>query len=273
MFRLRKSSSRLRRFAVAGAVGVLGATVSIATVPATSSAQPTGLDHFLCYKASTVPPGFAPPTGVTLINQFSTNGFQPAIGALAKHCNPVEKIVPTGTFPITNPTAHLACLKITAPPQPTHVVSVTNQFGRARLTTGQPNLLCLPSWKSLTGPPNQPAPQPPGLDHFTCYPVTVVPGTPPFTPPSSVALLDQFARTPTPVTVLTPKLLCVPTEKILPTGAITPITNPSAHLMCFKVTQTPFPPMVFDQNQFGTAQVNLLKTNLLCLPSSKRVIS
>jgi len=249
MFRLRKSSSRLRRFAVAGAVGVLGATVSIATVPATSSAQPTGLDHFLCYKASTVPPGFAPPTGVTLINQFSTNGFQPAIGALAKHCNPVEKIVPTGTFPITNPTAHLACLKITAPPQPTHVVSVTNQFGKARLTTGQPNLLCLPSWKRLTGPPNQPA------------------------PPSSVALLDQFARTPTPVTVLTPKLLCVPTEKILPTGAITPITNPSAHLMCFKVTQTPFPPMVFDQNQFGTAQVNLLKTNLLCLPSSKRVIS
>jgi hypothetical protein len=149
---------------------------------------------------------------------------------------------------------------------------VANQFGKARLTTAQPNLLCLPSWKNLTGPPGQPAPQPPGLDHFTCYPVALVPGTPPFTPPSSVTLLDQFAQTPVPVTVLAPKLLCVPTEKIV-NGVTTPITNPTAHLLCFKVTQTRFPPMVFDQNQFGTGQVDLLKTNLLCLPSSKRVIS
>ena len=48
---------------------------------------------------------------------------------------------------------------------------VTNQFGADGLITGQPNLLCLPSWKSLKGPPNQKKPQPPGLSHFTCYPV------------------------------------------------------------------------------------------------------
>ena len=30
---------------------------------------------------------------------------------------------------------------------------VTNQFGSATLVLAQPNLLCLPSWKSLTGPP------------------------------------------------------------------------------------------------------------------------
>ena len=34
-------------------------------------------------------------------------------------------------------------------------VSVTNQFGTADLQPAQPNRLCLPSWKSLTAPPDK----------------------------------------------------------------------------------------------------------------------
>ena len=101
-------------------------------------------------------PELQDPAGVRLIDQFSPNGFVPAIvNPAVVHCNPVEKILPTGqVFPITNPNAHLACFNIKPPStQPTPTVQVTNQFGTGTLIPGQPNLLCVPSWKSLTGPP------------------------------------------------------------------------------------------------------------------------
>ena len=43
------------------------------------------------------------------------------------------------------------------------------------LETGQPSDLYLPTWKSLTGPPDETPNQPPALQHFTCYPVTFAP--------------------------------------------------------------------------------------------------
>jgi hypothetical protein len=67
-----------------------------------------------------------------------------------------------GVTPITNPDAHLLCWSILVSQQPSSTVTVTNQFGSGELTTGQPKVLCLPSWKNLTGPPNQPVNQPPG---------------------------------------------------------------------------------------------------------------
>jgi hypothetical protein len=118
----------------------------------TGHTAPPPVDHQLCYSASGTQ--FKIPRGVKLVNQFSTAGFVPAIGsALVLHCNPVQKTLPDGqVFKITNPNAHLACFRI-APPtkQPTPTVVVTNQFGSATLVPSQPNLLCLPSWKSLTG--------------------------------------------------------------------------------------------------------------------------
>jgi hypothetical protein len=80
------------------------------------------------------------------------------------------------------------------------------------------------------------------------------------------------------VTVGAPKYLCLPTEKIITTaagGTVTyPIINPNKHLLCFKLTtQTPFPPTVFDLNQFGSSPVAIVKTKLLCLPSDKTVIT
>jgi len=244
-------------------------------VPPTAGAagpgpQPPGLDHFLCYKASAT--GFQIPTGVSLQNQFAPNGFKPVIGPVKTHCNPVAKFLPTGqVFSISNPDAHLLCFKITAT-QPSHKVLVANQFGQAKLVTSSPTRLCLPTWKSVTGPPNKPTPQPPGLDHFTCYPVTLVAGTGSFNPPAGLALQDQFASRPVPVTVGAPKLLCLPTQKTLSTGQVFPINNPQAHLLCFQVSPTPFPSQVFDQNQFGTGVVTLIKTKLLCLPSFKQLI-
>ena len=212
-----------------------------------------------------------------LQNQFNTNGFSPTIGQDPLiHCNPVKKTVISATgvkkvYKIINPDAHLLCYPITAPTQTTYIVKVENQFGTANLQTGQPNELCLPTWKSLTGPPNMSAPQPPGLSHFTCYPVTYS-GTEQFKPPPTVKLKDEFATKNVKVTVGTPQELCVPTTKIV-NGTTYPALNTTAHLLCFNVSQTPIINPVFDQNQFGTDQVNIGPTNYLCLPSFKTIIS
>ncbi len=94
--------------------------------------------------------------------------------------------------------------------------------------------------------------------------------------PEWATLMDEFANGPVNVKVGGPKLLCLPTAKIIQEasgGTVTyPIVNPNKYLLCFKVSETPFPPNVFDQNQFGSEEVNMTKTNLLCFPSTKKII-
>jgi len=249
------------------------ASGTIAGVAAASPSRPTTtpppVDHQLCYTASAA--SFQIPSGVVLKNQFSPNGFTPTISSLAIHCNPVQKTLPNGqVFPITNPNAHLACYPISASTEPAPTEKVTNQFGSATLTPSQPNLLCLPSWKSLTGPPNMTPNQPPGLNHFTCYPVRVVSGA--YAPPA-VKLQDEFASTAVAATVNpVPSELCLPTEKIVG-GTDYPIINAAMHLLCFPVSQTPIRPQVWDENQFGTSAVAIGRTNWLCLPSTKLIVA
>jgi hypothetical protein len=248
---------------------VLGTT--LASNAGVSQAKPPPVGHFLCYTATAK--GFQPPSSVTLFNQFNNNGFQVIVGPARLHCNPAEKIVGKTTYPIVNPNAHLLCFAIKATStQPTYTVAVTNQFGTAQLTTGQPGNLCLPTWKSLTGPPNKKPNQPPNLSHFTCYPVAYVPGTPPFKVPSVVKVKDEFAKAPVTVKVGAPQSLCVPTEKVLPTGASYPILNTTMHLLCFAVSSPPKKSPVFDENQFGTGPVTIVATKKLCLPSTKTII-
>jgi hypothetical protein len=272
MSRLLHAIAPKAALAAAAALLAVGATAAGATPAAGAStprATPIPVDHQLCYTAAAK--GFRVPAGIRLVNQFSPNGFLPKIGTLALLCNPTIKVLPTGAVvPVTNPRAHLACFRITAPHQPVHVVAVTNQFGQATLATGQPNLLCLPSWKSLTGPPRMKPVQPPGLSHFTCYTVKLA-GKAGYHPPS-VKLRDEFAPKPVSVRVSpVPAELCLPTEKIVH-GKVFPIVNPVTHLLCFPVTKTPIKPRVFVQNQFGSAVVTIGHTSLLCVPSTKRVI-
>jgi hypothetical protein len=260
---------------ILGAV-LLSGCVLAAGVVATSSngaSKVFKVDHQLCYSAVGHFPKTPTSLTVRLINQFSPNGFLPKINSnFTLHCNPVQKTVntPSGliTYPVTNPAAHLACFPITEPTQLKWKVQVTNQFGSSVLVTGQPNRLCLPTWKSMTGPPTQ-AGAPPGLNHFTCYPVTPVPGAPPFHPPA-VVLKDQFGQAPSDVYPV-PTSLCLPTTKIikLATGTKTyPIIDAKTHLLCFLVKH-PIKPVVYDKNQFGTAKVTINVARTLCVPSTK----
>jgi len=236
---------------------------------AQSSTYPP-VDHQLCYNAQGA---FNVPSGIRLINQFSTGGFVPTtISSVATiHCNPVQKTAAGVVYPITNPNAHLACFNLTTSGQPTPTVVVTNQFGSATLQPSQPNLLCVPSWKSLTGPPGQQPNTPPNLNHFTCYPVSLVSGG--YTPPA-VTLQDEFAPAPVAVSINpVPQELCLPTEKVLPSGQTFPIINPTLHLLCYQVSKTPIITPVWDENQFGTSAVSISSTKWLCLPSTKQIVS
>lgn len=264
-----------------GALAVLCGLGIVAGVTAatTSGAKMSfKVDHQLCYTAVGK---FQPPTAapVRLIDQFSPNGFLPIIqSAMVLHCNPVLKVVRTATgaqhaYKPTNPRAHLACLPFTLPPgdtEPTPKVLVKNQFGGAILYLGQPNTLCLPSWKSLTGPPKMQPNQPPGLNHFTCYPVNDFSGGS-YKPPT-VLLKDEFSGKLVGVKVSSvPKMLCLPTEKVVGKTDY-PIIDPVMHLLCFPVSQTPIKPRVWDENQFGTSAVSIRATKYLCLPSTKQIV-
>jgi hypothetical protein len=205
-----------------------------------------------------------------LENQFSTSPFTPKISSVALHCNPVEKILPSGqVFPINFPNDHLLCWNIAEAAQPTPNVVATNQFGTATLILGQPNLLCLPSWKSLTGPPVEKTAAPPGLGHFACYPVQDVSGT--YQPPA-VMLQDEFSPSgPVGAQVQPiPSELCVPTEKIV-NDKVYKIIKPAWSLLCFPVTPTPIISPVFDKNQFGNRPVTIEKTSVLCPPTTIKI--
>jgi hypothetical protein len=256
-----------------------GAPASAAT---SATNQPPGLDHFLCYNAVTVAgsvPAFVVPPKVHLLNQFSPKPFTPVFGAVDQHCNPALKIVtlPPGPqqYPPKSPSWHLLCYRIQGKQSPnTHVVQVTDQFGTAMLQTGPPIQFCLPSLKSLASPPvfKKPAPGEVKPDHFTCYPVAYVPGTPPLVPPGPVAVSDQFnTGGPVQVQIGSPTQLCVPTQKTIG-KKVTPVTNPAAHLLCFAVSQTPLRSPLWDKNQFGVGEVSIQNTATLCLPTFKTLI-
>ena len=261
---------------------VLGGCCLAVVIVAGASARTTAVpvDHQLCYSAVGK---FNVPKGVRLIDQFSPNGFVPSISSTAVlHCNPVIKTVKTAAgqtqiFRVTNPAAHLACFPIASQTAQvaTPIVQVTNQFGNAILQPKQPNLLCVPSWKSLTGPPKKAVNTPPKLNHFTCYPVTLLQGG--YKVPGAIALRDEFSSKPVRVQVNpVPQELCLPTEKIVPnaTGGGTktyPIINPALHLLCFGGIKTPHKTPVWDENQFGTSKMIIRATKWLCLPSTKKL--
>ncbi|HXW33375.1 MAG TPA: hypothetical protein VEJ87_02275 [Acidimicrobiales bacterium] len=243
------------------------ATTALGTATTATADSQTTFQHYLCYNA-VAPRGFSIPAGVELINSFSPDGFVPTFGVAWYQCNPAAKTVPGASFPITNPRWHYLCFGITAD-QPSNLVTVTNQFGSAELTTTSPNDFCAPSWTGLFKTPDNKQNEPADADHYTCYPVTYS-GSGTYSPPSPVQVADKFTppNTSTTVTVGDPEELCIPTEKILPTGGSYPINNPNLNYLCFGVSQTPIKNRVFDQNQFGRGAVAIRPTQWLCLPST-----
>ena len=271
-------------FGVLLALAAVAAPVAAAGEP---NQQPPGLDHFYCYPIQpTTQAVFTPPPTVQLKDLFGTSIVN--VGPLQRLCLPANKTrLDTGqSSPPQNPAAHLTCFGISDPNFPPRKVTATNQFGDAKLDVVGVQSLCLPSFKSLQDPPNFPPDlQPAGLDHFKCYTVRYTvdaTGNPTNVfglEPANVLVQDQFG--PKVATLGRPMLVCNPAEKTrldLPGNPVTPVTNPDAHLVCFRSEddqQYALQPWL--KNQFGIARVQgttvspagppLLVGNMLCLPS------
>jgi hypothetical protein len=258
------------------ALGVATVSIGLATMglviassgPASAQSTPPALDHFLCYQSRYSGPK-APPR-IVLRNVIQPS-FVPSIGAANLHCNPANKLVGKALFRVKNPLGHLLCYQLVSKFTPVHVL-LTTQFGQALMFTGStPSRLCLPTWKSNIGPPNQPVSQPPKLDHFTCYPVSKIAGVPYFKIPASVRAEDEFSAPKyTALKLGTANQLCVPTTKILPTGLVyKPQAANDLSLVCFPTSPTPFWKLIYDQNQFGESIVSPTTANEeFCVPST-----
>jgi hypothetical protein len=234
-------------------------TVLLLAVAASAQTVPAPiLDHFKCYFAHQDPPTIEP---ARLEDQFDAAAGiveQVRVVMAVRFCNPVQKTKGGQVTPIANPDHHLT-LHIIVPgaPTPSRLVMVKNQFGSKRLKVFDPEVLAVPTQKLPHDPPK-------GLDHFKCYRVY---GSAINVP---VTLRDQFLLEPR-VKVLEPVGLCNPVEKTHGT-VVTPIVNPRAHLVCYKITSKEFTRTLEIENQFGRQKLVLRDADLLCVPSEKRVL-
>src|SRR5207249_4259999 len=132
----------------------------------------------------------------------------------------------------------------------------------------KPDLLLVPTAKSLSSPPGQPGPN--TVNHYKCYKTRVTSGTPPFPKGVQVTVADQFRPTAGTFDVKKPKHLCTPVSK---NGE--PVPNPDAYLVCYLAKpakgvakHVPVTP-VFVNNQFGPETLSTVMENEFCIPSVK----
>jgi len=249
-----------------------GPAVASGSGPAVASSTKITLDHFLCYKATAK--GFKVPKNLQLMNQLQPIKFRPKVGATSALCNPANKQVASAaggsltTYLAVHPRSHLQCWAISYPYKPVSQVLI-NQFGQGQMTVHAPTSLCLPSWKSLTGPPTTKLIEPTNLDHFTCYPLTPIVGAYGFKAPAIVKVEDEFSFPKyTTVKVGIGNFLCVPTWKFVGTTVYKPQGANDKSLMCFPVSPTPVKKIVWTKNQFGRGTVYpTAKGEELCLPT------
>jgi hypothetical protein len=257
---------------------LLGATVAAvalmgrAAVGAGACTPPLDacLDDFNCYLSwvnKDVTP-FTPVAGVTLVDQFESATV--TVMGTNLLCPPADKdaegVVDSGT--------HLMGYAIKRQ-TPKHIrrgtIRVTNQLEEIRVDTVKPELLLVPTAKTLTQP-GPPPPDPLGhaVDHYKCYRVRVTPGTPLPATDRKVTVQDQFEAPAKYLTLRKPRHLCLPVDK---NGE--GIKNPAAHLLCYAAKPARGEPKhirregVFVNNQFGALRMNTVKEREFCIPSIK----
>ncbi len=221
---------------------------------------PPPLRHFQCYEMPREP--FTEIPGVSAVDQFGPSTV--TVVRPKRLCNPADKNGedPTAVQDVNHLTGYI--IKQTTPHfLPIANVQITNQFGTVVATLTKPDVLLVPTAKSLTGPPG---PLPARvIDHFKCYKVAKAKQR-----VSGVGVDDQFGHIG--LDVKKPFRLCAPVDK---NGE--GILDPSQHLLCYKIRQTSLPffrgkSPIFIDNQFEASQVSVDHLRELCLPSTKVVL-
>ena len=222
-------------------------------------------DAYLCYKAKPTKQGdgFEPPPDLTLVDAFETretNVVKPK--AL---CNPAD----IGGEGIGDATTHLESYQIQSSEKHEKVkgFAVANAFGSLTLDTVKEDRLLVPSAKGLAEPPGPLGKN--SVDHCKCYKAKPTKGSPKFQK-LQVTVADQFDGTARTFDVKKPTHLCLPVDK---NGE--GIQHPDSLRVCYKVKPAKKQPKhakrtgVFLGNQFGTEQLDTVKEDELCVPSSR----
>ena len=198
--------------------------------------------------------------GVSLNDEFGSGTVE--LRRAKRLCNPADKNDEDPTAP-SDPD-HLSgyVIKQTAPQFiPVPALQVTNQFGSITVDVVRPDMILVPSAKSLSAPP--PPLTNPAIDHFKCYKIKGarfrVPG---------ITVDDQFGTLR--VDLKKPIRLCAAADK---NGE--GIQDPTAHLLCYKARiSSGFPRFrgpgvpVYIDNQFGPDTIDVRHERELCVPST-----
>jgi hypothetical protein len=235
------------------------ATPTQSPTPTATGATPTPVpDHFHCYGVRA--PRLSGASGVTLIDRFGSTTVD--VVEPRRVCNPanVDGADPSA---LTHP-GHLLGYRLrrsgplVALPRRQKIV---NQFGTIMVDLVRPELLLVPSAKSLTGPPPL---LPPGtVDHFQCYRITRA-----RTRVNGIPVDDQLGSLH--IDVKRPRRLCVPVDK---SGETPGAAQHPGVLTCYDSRvaneSQPFvgPSHLFVANKFGEAMLDRLRPSELCVPS------
>ena len=229
------------------------------TVTPTGGATPNGVDSFHCYGVRA--PRGAADANVTLVDRFGTT--QVRVADPRRVCNPANVDGSDPSAP--SHTGHLLGYRIRRSGAPVALPrrqDITNRFGTITVDLVRPELLLVPSAKSLTAPP--PPLNPVTVDHFQCYRVTRA-----RTRVKGLSVVDQLGSLH--VDVKRPRRLCVPVDK---NGETPGVEQHATALACYDSRvaneSLPFegPHELFVANQFGNVTLDRLRPAELCVPST-----
>jgi hypothetical protein len=249
-----------------GTPGTTVTTTTITTSTTTTTLPP--IDPFLCYKTKPTKNGAKfSREEVTLLDDFggtTTNVIKPK-----GLCNPAAL---NGRAALDADT-DLASYAIKETPKHTRrkTIQVTNEFGEIVVDTIRPERLLVPSAKSLERSPAAPDPATHNLDHFKCYRIKLVKGSPTPHKGLQVTVGDPFTD-PKTFNVKKPRHLCNPVSK---NGE--GLKQPGGHLLCYKVKRSKGQPRhvrqkgVYVTDGFSGIQLDTKNEELLCVPSLKKV--
>jgi len=232
-------------------------TASATTTPV---ATPTAgaLDYFHCYGVRA--PSATVNQNVTLVDRFGSTSVD--VVEPRRVCNPADVDGNDASAP--SHATHFLGYRIRR--NGTRVAlprrqEITNRFGTITVDLVRPELLLVPSAKSLDGPP--PPLNPVTVDHFQCYRVTRA-----RTRAKALAVVDELGALA--VDVKRPRRLCVPVDKNNETQGAAQHTGV---LACYDSrvanSSQPFlgPHVLYVANQFGSTTLDRLRPAELCVPS------
>lgn len=238
-------------------IALLAALTALMFVAQVGFAQ-EHLDAFKAYRVQEIETEHA----VLLQGQFDDQPIPATLQRLALLANPVG----IDGEAIKDRQRHLTWYRLQqASKEPLRVVEVENRFGQLRLTLGQPVFLLAPAEKKEAG-----SAPPVGLDHYKVYEVRqtkcVDRGN------HFVDLQDSLGEDKQ-VEVRFPRYFAVPVAKTVG-GQRFPIQNAEEHLTIYEIPERKYSVGQWQvEDQFGTRDLTIETSELLCVPSRLREIT